>query len=310
MTQYPNISVLIPSFNQAKYLVKTLASVAKQDYPRIEVIIADGGSRDETAEVVRAYGELVSKFRCAPDHGQLDGLGRTIEMATGDICFWLNSDDVVMPGVFHVVAEAFRDDPALDIVFSDDFAFEEPARKLFVGSTVRFLDFWNHFLFYGQMYSECVYWRRSISTHAYPLDYSLRVYSDYSFFLPLRYGRKCRWLSKRLGAFRNRPTSQWQMHRDKGEAERELVKERMRQRLSLSLEDYQRLQRRYRLAFWLRLRCYPKVQSAFRFGLRKITGDFQRKKTASWFFDEWLQPPRNIVNKLGPALCRASEQSD
>jgi glycosyltransferase involved in cell wall biosynthesis len=308
MSQNPTISVLIPSFNQAKYLVKTLASVAKQDYPAAEVIIADGGSSDETVDVVRAYGELVTRFHSAPDKGQLDGLGRALDMATGDICFWLNSDDVVMPGAFRTVAKVFQEDRALDIVFSDDFAFEEPVRKLSVGATVRFLDFWNHFLFYGQMYSECVYWRRSISTQAFPLDYSLRVYTDYSFFLPLRHGRKCRWLSKRLGAFRARSDSQWVMHREKGEAERGLVKERMRQRLGLSLEDYRKLQCRRYAAFWLGMKFYPKAQSALRFASRKLTGDLRRKKVAHWFFDEWLRPPVSLVQNLDLALSHASRQ--
>ena len=296
----PKISVLIPSFNQARFLVKTLATVVKQDYPAAEVVIADGGSADGTRAVVEAYGTSVTHFVSELDRGQLDGFGKALARATGDVCYWLNADDAVMPGTFAYVARLFAADPALDLVFSDNYAFDEAARRLYVGGTIRGMDFWDHFLFYRQLYSECAFWRRAAAGAALPLDVGLRVYTDYSFFLPLRYGRRCRWVPRRLGAFRVQPGQNSQVYRARGDAERELVKQRMRERLGISVDEFRRRQRRRRASFALRQVLYPRLHSGARYLLRTLSRDTLRRRTAAFFFDQWLRPPADVAARLGP----------
>jgi glycosyltransferase involved in cell wall biosynthesis len=290
----PKISVLIPSFNQAGFLAKTLATVLKQEYEPLEVIVMDGGSTDKTAEVVKAYGPLVTHFQSERDEGQLHAVEKALALATGDICYWLNSDDAVMPGAFKTVAETFRRHPETEIVFSDDHAFVEESRGMYVGATIRYLNFWDHFLFYRQRYSECIFWRREISGQGLPLDHSLRIATDYSFFLPLSHGRKMRWVSQRLGAFRSQPEQMSVKHADKLEREMALIKQRMREKLGMSEEEFGRRQRAHRLSFNLRNTWYARLNSGGRFLWRKITRDRGRKKLAQFFFDEWLQPPAHV----------------
>ena len=102
----PSISVIIPTFNSAAYLLTTLATVAKQDYPPYEVIVVDGGSTDGTHNIVQAFGSLITEFISEADKGQLDAVQKGILRATGDILYWLNADDAVMPGTFRTVVEA------------------------------------------------------------------------------------------------------------------------------------------------------------------------------------------------------------
>ena len=93
----PLVSIVTPSFNQAKYLADTLRSVATQDYPRIEHIVMDGGSSDGSVELLASWAqthEIV--WRSERDGGQAAAIKAGAELATGDIIAWLNSDDIYL----------------------------------------------------------------------------------------------------------------------------------------------------------------------------------------------------------------------
>ena len=289
------ISVIIPAYNSGRFLAKTLATVAKQDYQPHEVIVVDGGSSDATGEIVRAYGALVTTFISEPDRGQLDAVQKGIGIATGDVLYWLNADDAVMPGAFRTAAAAFSDDPSIEYLYGDNYWFNEETRAFGVVQSVKRLSFWDQFLFYGQFQVEAFFWRRELSQKALPLDTDLRVYTDYSFFLPIRYGARGKWVPQRLGAFRVHDAQMSTVHGALGEQERERVKQRMRDRLGLTVDEFHRLQRKHRPAFLLLHRMLPALVSAFRFTGRKLTGDLLRNRMRRFFFDDWLQPASEIV---------------
>jgi len=296
--QQLRISVIIPTFNSRKYLAQTLTTVYKQDYRPYEVIVVDGGSTDGTPRIAEAYGPFITAFISAPDKGQLDAVQKGISTAKGDITYWLNADDAVMPGAFECAANAFAADPSLNIVFGDNYWFDEESRRIGVAHSVKHLSFWDQFLFYGQLQVEAFFCRREVAYKALPFDINLRVYTDYSYFLPVRYGAKCKWVPQRLGAFRVHPEQMSTIHHSRGYGERELVKKRMRERLGISLDEFQALQRRYALHYYFFQKVYPKTISALRFLLRKGTGDLHRKRLARFFFDEWLSLPSFVVERL------------
>lgn len=296
------ISVLIPSYNSARYLAFTLGSIAKQRYEDCEVIIADGGSQDGTDRVVDSFSELVTSFVSEPDEGQLDGLQKAAQLATGDICYWLNADDIVMPGAFHYVKNIFLTYPESDIIFGDNYAFSEEERRCSVGASIRNMTFEDHFLFYRQMYSECVFWRSELTSKAFPVDTSLRVFTDYSFFLPLRRGACCRWVPKRLGAFRVAPGQMSQLYRQKGASEMEQIKQRMRANLNLSVEDFNQRRDRHYPSFLFRQQFMPKLASGARRIARFLTADISRRQFRDQFFDEWLQLPDRTREELRDVL--------
>ena len=108
MENYPLISVIVPSFNQGPYIEQTILSVLKQDYPAFELIVADGGSTDETVDVLTHYSEII--WFSEPDRGFADAVNKGLKRASGEICAIQSSDDFYMPGVFRLVSESFADD--------------------------------------------------------------------------------------------------------------------------------------------------------------------------------------------------------
>ncbi len=118
-------SIVTPSFNQAHFLEETILSVLNQRYPNLEYIVIDGGSTDNTVEIVRKYEEHIAYWVSEKDRGQVDALNKGFARATGDILAFINSDDVYLPGTFAAVAKAFESDPACDWLCGDTIMFGE-----------------------------------------------------------------------------------------------------------------------------------------------------------------------------------------
>lgn len=102
-----SISILTPSYNQARYIEQNIISVLCQDYPACEHIIIDGGSTDSTVEVLKKYDHL--KWASERDRGQADALNKGLAVSGGDIIGWINSDDFYERDIFSSVAEQFED---------------------------------------------------------------------------------------------------------------------------------------------------------------------------------------------------------
>lgn len=115
-TTLPKISIVTPSFNQGKFLEKTILSVLEQGYPNLEYIVIDGGSTDESVEIIRKYQDRLAYWVSEPDRGQSHAINKGFERATGDIFGWLNSDDWYTPGALQSVAEAFSREKAVGAV--------------------------------------------------------------------------------------------------------------------------------------------------------------------------------------------------
>src|SRR3990170_2200007 len=86
----PMVSIITPSFNQGRFIRDTIESVLSQDYPRLEHIVMDGGSDDDTLDILRSYGSRIV-WRSAPDQGQADAVNLGFRLAKGEILGWLNS---------------------------------------------------------------------------------------------------------------------------------------------------------------------------------------------------------------------------
>jgi len=118
----PSISIVTPSFNQAAFLNEALLSVRQQDYSCLEHIVVDGGSSDDSTEILKGHSETPGwehlQWVSEPDRGQSDALNKGFARARGEIIGWLNSDDRYRPNCFTAVAKAFQD-PDVDIVYGD-----------------------------------------------------------------------------------------------------------------------------------------------------------------------------------------------
>jgi len=104
MPDFPKITIVTPSFNQASFLAEALASVHAQDYPNFEHIVIDGGSSDGSVDVIRRFEDRLAYWVSESDRGQSHAINKGFDRATGDILCWLNSDDLLEPGALSRVA--------------------------------------------------------------------------------------------------------------------------------------------------------------------------------------------------------------
>lgn len=114
----PSVSIITPSLNQGKFIEKTILSVLSQDYPDIEYIVIDGGSTDNSLEILGKYKDRI-KWISEPDRGQADAVNKGISMARGEILGWLNSDDTYNPSAVSKAVEQFVMSPQLIMVYGD-----------------------------------------------------------------------------------------------------------------------------------------------------------------------------------------------
>ena len=115
-SRWPKISIVTPSYNQAKFLEETIRSVLLQGYPNLEYIIMDGGSTDGSREIIERYQPWLSHVRIGPDEGQAAAIAEGFNLASGDVLAWLNSDDRYLPDSLGRVARFFTDHP--DVTFA------------------------------------------------------------------------------------------------------------------------------------------------------------------------------------------------
>lgn len=121
----PLVSIVVPSYNQGRYIDDTIRSILKQDYPNVEVLVMDGGSVDGTLEKLRRFGERIIVFS-EPDRGQTDAISKGFNRARGSIVAWLNSDDVYLytHTISHIV-ELFRRNESTDVFYGDYIRIDE-----------------------------------------------------------------------------------------------------------------------------------------------------------------------------------------
>lgn len=121
----PKISIVMPSYNQVRFIERSILSVLNQGFLNYELIIIDGGSLDGTVEIIKKYNRYITYWVSESDRGQSDALNKGFEMATGEIFGWLNSDDIYMSNAFKNVVDAISLHPTNKIVYGDWIEIDE-----------------------------------------------------------------------------------------------------------------------------------------------------------------------------------------
>jgi glycosyltransferase involved in cell wall biosynthesis len=124
----PRISIITPSFNQGAFIEDTIRSVIEQDYPNVELIVIDGGSTDNTVEILKKYSDRLAYWESEKDRGQTHAINKGLARATGDVWAYLNSDDLITPGALRRVGEIFAD-PAVDWIGAITEIFDSSGPK-------------------------------------------------------------------------------------------------------------------------------------------------------------------------------------
>ena len=180
------ISVITPSFNQGAFLEDNIQSVLQQNYNNFEHIIIDGGSNDNTIEILKKYSHL--KWISEKDEGQSDALNKGFKMATGDIICWLNADDMYLPGAFLHAVKEFQNDRQLDLIYGNYYEVDKNG-KIIRHITPHSFDKKLCYLF-CYIPSTTVFFRRQIIDEGILIDKTFDISMDKEFFAHLAYLNK------------------------------------------------------------------------------------------------------------------------
>jgi len=193
--------VVIPSYNQGRFLEAAIRSVLLQDYPRekVECIVIDGGSTDESKNVMVHYAGWLTHSVSEPDRGQAHAINKGFQHATGDLRSYLNSDDLHAPGCFMAVARAARRQPDVGVFHGERILLGGDDEVLGWTSQPQFDPAVSGYT----VASETAFWRASLAEVGGGFDESLRFAMDLDFFGRLHSsGVKFRKLDRFLGYFR------------------------------------------------------------------------------------------------------------
>ena len=191
---WPRITIVTPTLNQAAYLERTILSVLNQNYPNLEYIILDGGSRDGSDAIIEKYSRYLSYWRSQSDGGQAAALKEGFDRATGEILAWINSDDMYFPGVLRQIGDMMRSHPETDISYGNmdllDACGEVVAERRLADCSRRII---NVGIRYGGLgfYQPAAFWKKTLYDRVGGIDPSLCFDMDNDLFIRFALSGAC-----------------------------------------------------------------------------------------------------------------------
>jgi glycosyltransferase involved in cell wall biosynthesis len=237
----PTVSIVTPSFEQGRYLDRTLYSVVSQKYPALEYIVQDGGSSDETLEILERFAPLLARWVSEPDEGQGDAINRAFAGTTGEIMAWLNSDDLLLPGALAYVARYFAEHPDVDVVYGHRLMIDENDGQIGAWILPGHDDLALTLADYVPQ--ETLFWRRRIwNAVGASVDTSFAYALDWDLLLRFRdAGAKMVRLPRYLGAFRVHDAQKTTANDEVGFEEVQFLRQRIHGRVVPVTEVLERL---------------------------------------------------------------------
>ena len=197
----PLVTIVTPSFNQAPFLRAALESVLAQDYPHVEYMVVDGGSRDGSVDILEEFTGRLS-WESGPDAGQADALAKGFARARGAILGWLNADDLLFPGALSQAVAHLEANPAVALVYGNAVYLDAEGRALMPCRHVRPFDlrrlrYWSDYIV-----QPSAFFRRAAYEEVGGIDRSLHWSMDYDLWLKLAARHRVAYLSRVWSGYR------------------------------------------------------------------------------------------------------------
>lgn len=180
----PLVSIVTPSYNQARFLKATIESVLNQSYPNIEYIIIDGGSQDGSVELIEEYADQLAFWVSEKDQGQTDAINKGFARAKGEILAWLNSDDTYNPDAVAKAVAYLQQHPEVGLVYGDTDFIDEHGDVLgrFPAAQTSHQRIRRGYVHIPQ---QAAFWRADLWQQVGPLDPSFYFAMDYDLWVRL-----------------------------------------------------------------------------------------------------------------------------
>ena len=206
---HPTISVIIPSLNYGRYIEQAIQSILSQDYSKIECIVVDGGSTDETINILNKYRGQI-KWISELDNGQSDAINKGLKMSNGDILSFLNADDWYEPNVLGRVVSIFQKYPNVDLVTGNCYYFNQTTQEKILHTTSFQNINYSHLVFDGDcncIFQPASFFTRRIVEKIGYFDVNLNYAMDYDYWIRILKVSEAKFLDLPIANFRLHPTS-------------------------------------------------------------------------------------------------------
>lgn len=198
---YPKISIVTPSYNQAQFLERTILSVLNQNYPNLEYIIIDGGSTDESVEIIKKYEKYLTYWVSEKDKGQAGAINKGFEKSSGEILAWLNSDDTYLPETFYKITKSFKQNPEADLIFGNMYFINKS--DLVIGELRLTKLNIDNFLYEGiSIPQPATFWKKNIFKKVGKIQVKYQYCMDFDFFVRIAEIGKLMYIKEYLANFR------------------------------------------------------------------------------------------------------------
>ncbi len=202
----PRLSVVVPSYNYGRYLEACLDSILSQGYPNLELLVLDGGSTDNTVEILKRYEKHLAFWRSSRDDGQYAAIEEGLNRSTGAIMTWLNADDMFHPGAFDTVSRIFTQAPEVEWLMGRPNSFDEAGGQKQVVSYLPLNSRAKYLADEVFIQQEGVFWRRALwERSGARIDRTLSLAADLELWA--RFFRSARLFSvdRPIAGFRDHP---------------------------------------------------------------------------------------------------------
>ena len=184
----PKITIITPSYNQGEFLEETIQSVIDQGYPNLEYFVIDGGSSDNSVEIIKKYAKHITWWVSEKDRGQQHAINKGLQRASGEVINYINSDDFLYPDALNIIAEAYRAHPDAGLFMGNGALVDRQGKKIRTYSRRVAFDY--EALLKGSNYvlQQATFFTKKAVDEFGMLDESLHFAADLEFFL--RVGNK------------------------------------------------------------------------------------------------------------------------